>query len=88
MIGVEPASQMRPWSERKSEAAHRTSPGKDAGGTEINLLPYEKAFFLLVTLSFLQNEMAASFIRGSHLLLFHGIDEFNIILTYISRFSV
>jgi len=28
-----------------SEAAHRTAPEKVAGGTEINLLPYEKAFF-------------------------------------------
>jgi hypothetical protein len=28
-----------------SEAAHRTPPGKDVGGTEINLSPCKVAFF-------------------------------------------
>ncbi|WP_257982879.1 hypothetical protein [Lysinibacillus fusiformis] len=28
-----------------SEAAHLTPPGKDAGGTEINPLPYKIAYY-------------------------------------------
>jgi len=46
--GVTPrvlASQMRPWSERVSEAAQRRPPRKDAGGTEINLSPCQKVIF-------------------------------------------
>jgi hypothetical protein len=39
-----------------SEAAHRTPPGKDAGGTEINPSPYKVAFPAVDIIFFQQHE--------------------------------
>ncbi|WP_342504141.1 hypothetical protein [Lysinibacillus sp. FSL L8-0126] len=38
-----------------SEAAHRTPPGKDAGGTEINPSPYKTAYYA-VDITFFQQQ--------------------------------
>ncbi|WP_342442179.1 hypothetical protein MHB65_00890 [Lysinibacillus sp. FSL K6-0075] len=42
-----------------SEAAHRTPPGKDAGGTEINLSPCKVAFSAIDIIFFQHNEESA-----------------------------
>ncbi|WP_249685239.1 hypothetical protein [Bacillus velezensis] len=42
-----------------SEAAHRTPPGKDAGGTEINLSPCKFAFSAVDIIFFQQHEIPA-----------------------------
>jgi len=39
-----------------SEAAHRTPPGKDAGGTEINPSPYKIAYYAVDITFFQQHE--------------------------------
>jgi len=53
-----------------SEAAHRTPPGKDAGGTEITPSPCKVAFSAFDMIFFQQHEENFEFFQSSPFLMF------------------
>ncbi|WP_254659973.1 hypothetical protein [Lysinibacillus sp. AR18-8] len=56
-----------------SEAAHRTPPGKDAGGTEINLSPC-KVTFSVVDIIFFQQHESCHFVSKWQLFIYSTIN--------------
>ena len=56
-----------------SEAAHRTPPGKDAGGTEINLSPC-KVTFSAVDIIFFQRHESCHFVSKWQLFIYSTIN--------------